>query len=516
MDFIKRTAPTPHVRRGRQIRLEEDDEEEEEQEVERESEKAAAAEVEAKEKANVAEENRKRKNEELKKRMEKLNKDAQSKDSRSYGAEPKQSSQPTSSSIPASKSFSFNSGFAPKKPSPLSQAASNHVPDSPSVSSESSERSNAKTIASPQKVNAWPPASSTIVIDDDDDGEEEQEEAAVPEAPKPKAPLFNFGDNTSSAASKDISTPAPTFNFATKAPESTSASTSKSSTAAPFTFGKPVETPTPKESAAPSIPASASAKPASGRDQVSNAPISTLPKFDFTLDVVLPESSDKPDEATRKSVISESVASLPKFDFGGSSIVESAAPIDAPKNTFSFSAPKPAANTAPPPAFAFKPISSATSAATPVSKDVSETSAEPGSGATSGDESGSASDKNKSALLSGTGEGEEEESSLHEVRCKIWNLSDGKWNDLGIGSLKIKKHKTTSKQRVLVRNEGNGKVTVNFNIMSTFKPTQDKNVVTFLGFDQSGKPTNYRCKIKTEGDAKDLKEALEKSAKDAA
>lgn len=514
LDFIKRTAPTPPARRGRQIRLEEDDDDDEdddeEEEAERESEKAAAAEAEAKEKAKVAEENKKRKNEELKRRMEKLNKDAKSKDSTSDGTEPKSSTQPASS-IPVSKSFSFNSGFAPKKPSPLSQAASNHVPDSPSASSESSERSTARAFASPQNVKAGPPVSSTIVIDEDD------EEAEVVEAPKPKAPLFNFGNANSTSASKGVSAPTPTFNFSTKAPESTSGSTSQPSTSAPFSFGKPVEKQASKESAVPSNSLSATAKTTSDRDEAASAPVSSLPKFDFTLDVVLPESSDKKDESARKSVNSESVESLPKFDFGGSTTAESSAPTETNK-TFSFSVPKPAATSSTPsaPAFSFKPIPSAAAAVSPVGKETSETSAEPGSGATSGDDSASASDKTKSALLSGTGEGEEDENSLHEVRCKIWNLSDGKWNDLGIGALKIKKHKTTSKQRVLVRNEGNGKVTVNFNIMSTFKPTQDKNVVTFLGFDQTGKPTNYRCKIKTEGDAKDLKEALEKSAKEAA
>ncbi|PWN35064.1 uncharacterized protein FA14DRAFT_178445 [Meira miltonrushii] len=510
LDFIKRTAPTPPVRRGRQIRLEEeddDDEEEDEEEAERESEKAAAAEAEEKERAKAAEENKKRKNEELKRRMDKLNKDAKSRDTTSDGAEPKSSTQPTSSSIPISKSFSFNSGFAPKKPSPLSQAASNHVPDSPSASSESSERSIARTIASPQKGTAGPPTSSTIVIEDD-------EEEAEAEAPKPKAPLFNFGSANSSAASKTVSAPTPTLSFSAKAPEPTAASTSQPATSAPFSFGKTVNAEAPT---APTSTTSASVEPTTDRDQAANAPVSSLPKFDFTLDVVLPESSDKKDEAARKSVTSESVESLPKFDFGGSSIAETSASTETAK-TFSFSAPKPAAtgSGASTPTFAFKPTPSVAAAAPAIGKDASETSGEPGSGATSGDDSAGASDKTKSALLAGTGEGEEDENSLHEVRCKIWNLSDGKWNDLGIGALKIKKHKTTSKKRVLVRNEGNGKVTVNFNIMSTFKPTQDKNVVTFLGFDQTGKPTNYRCKIKTEGDAKDLKEALENSAKEAA
>jgi nucleoporin NUP2 len=123
-----------------------------------------------------------------------------------------------------------------------------------------------------------------------------------------------------------------------------------------------------------------------------------------------------------------------------------------------------------------------------------------------------ASEGSVSALLSGKGEGEENEDCLHEVRSKVWTLKEGKWADLGIGLFKIKKNTSDGKKRVLVRNEGNGKVMVNFRLVESFKPIKDKNVVSFLGFDGEGKPANYRCKVKTDDSANELAGALQREA----
>ena len=41
--------------------------------------------------------------------------------------------------------------------------------------------------------------------------------------------------------------------------------------------------------------------------------------------------------------------------------------------------------------------------------------------------------------------------------------------------------------------------------------TQEKNVLTFLGFEDA-KPCNLRCKVKTNDGAQELKEALETHA----
>lgn len=117
-----------------------------------------------------------------------------------------------------------------------------------------------------------------------------------------------------------------------------------------------------------------------------------------------------------------------------------------------------------------------------------------------------------SGLLSGQGEGEEDEETVHSVRGKLWKLTSGSWTDLGIGQIKVKKHLSNSTRRLLVRSEGNGRVTVNFRLLPSFKPMRQANVLTFLGFDEAGQPTNFRCKVKLEQWAEELSDALVKQA----
>ncbi|WFD36353.1 hypothetical protein MCUN1_003232 [Malassezia cuniculi] len=107
-----------------------------------------------------------------------------------------------------------------------------------------------------------------------------------------------------------------------------------------------------------------------------------------------------------------------------------------------------------------------------------------------------------------SGEGEEDEETQHEARVKIWKLAEGKWQDLGVTIFKIKKHKESRKCRVLARNAVNGNVVLNFNLYASLAVSQDKGVLTFLGF-ENAKPLNLRCKLKTAETAQALKAALE-------
>ena len=63
------------------------------------------------------------------------------------------------------------------------------------------------------------------------------------------------------------------------------------------------------------------------------------------------------------------------------------------------------------------------------------------------------------------GEGEEDEVTMHEIRSKVFKMTkdkDGKaqWGDLGVGMLRLKKHKETNARRVLLRNSSTGKITI--------------------------------------------------------
>ena len=109
--------------------------------------------------------------------------------------------------------------------------------------------------------------------------------------------------------------------------------------------------------------------------------------------------------------------------------------------------------------------------------------------------------------LTSQGQGEEGETTSHEVRAKIWRLDGGQWQDMGVCILRIKTSKETSKSRVLARNAVNGNVVLNFALYEGLRVTCEKSVLLFLGF-VDAKPCNLRCKVKTNEAAESLKEAL--------
>lgn len=62
------------------------------------------------------------------------------------------------------------------------------------------------------------------------------------------------------------------------------------------------------------------------------------------------------------------------------------------------------------------------------------------------------------------GAGEEEEETVYTARAKVYKLVKGtessKWADLGVGMLRLKRHKESGARRVLLRNSGTGKITL--------------------------------------------------------
>ncbi|KAI0074658.1 hypothetical protein K474DRAFT_1773855 [Panus rudis PR-1116 ss-1] len=119
------------------------------------------------------------------------------------------------------------------------------------------------------------------------------------------------------------------------------------------------------------------------------------------------------------------------------------------------------------------------------------------------------------------GEGEENEVTTHEIRSKVYKMvkkSDGgqEWGDMGVGVLRLKRHKENDARRVLLRNSSTGKIVINFNIHAGMNPTISKNVVSFLGHDYSeqastpGAPTPFKIRMKTEEQANALKSAIDR------
>ncbi|KAF7968919.1 hypothetical protein HWV62_28854 [Athelia sp. TMB] len=113
------------------------------------------------------------------------------------------------------------------------------------------------------------------------------------------------------------------------------------------------------------------------------------------------------------------------------------------------------------------------------------------------------------------GEGEEDEETTHTTRCKVFKLGkkdDGsqEWRDIGIGNLRLKKHKTTSARRVLCRNSSTGKILINFHIYSGLTPSVSAKIVTFIGHDENGASVTYRLRTQTEQAASELVEAMKR------
>ncbi|KAF9646565.1 hypothetical protein BDM02DRAFT_3118388 [Thelephora ganbajun] len=110
------------------------------------------------------------------------------------------------------------------------------------------------------------------------------------------------------------------------------------------------------------------------------------------------------------------------------------------------------------------------------------------------------------------GEGEEDEETIHSVKAKVYSLNkeEGAWKELGLGVLKVKRHKEAGARRLLLRNSSTGKITINFRIHAAMKPSVTKQVVSLMGHDDKGNGVPYRLRVKTEQAAQELKDVLDK------
>ncbi|PGH07556.1 hypothetical protein AJ79_06226 [Helicocarpus griseus UAMH5409] len=117
-------------------------------------------------------------------------------------------------------------------------------------------------------------------------------------------------------------------------------------------------------------------------------------------------------------------------------------------------------------------------------------------------------------LLRG-GQGEENEDEVFEVRAKAFKLQPPpgeevpKWEVQGVGLLRILKHKTTGRSRVLLRADPSGRVILNSLLVPQIKYTQARTAVQFL-VPKDPKPESWSVRVKKETEAADLAAAMEK------
>jgi len=116
--------------------------------------------------------------------------------------------------------------------------------------------------------------------------------------------------------------------------------------------------------------------------------------------------------------------------------------------------------------------------------------------------------------------GEEEEEVLYSHRAKLFRLVDGEWKERGIGDVKILKHKTSKKIRLLMRREQVLKICLNHalsaSVVSMIKE-KTANSWTWVAQDFSDgelATMTFAIRFKTAEIAKDFKTACEDSVKD--
>ncbi|KAL7752072.1 hypothetical protein RI367_002601 [Sorochytrium milnesiophthora] len=292
---------------------------------------------------------------------------------------------------------------------------------------------------------------------------------------------------------------------------------------------------------APSIASFGSAKPASLPGAFAPAPSaasSDAPKPAFTFPALAPASADA--ASTFKA------APKPSFSFGGgtsgstfvfgapaATAATPAAPAAPPSTTsssgfvfkpsepsaFSFK-PATADTTPPKPAFSFGGLS-ATPAPTFGSTATTASSAaktEPATAEPAGDEDEDAAPKYETnPELTRSGAGEEEEQTVHEVRSSLSVLrhSEGTadWEKLGVGTLKINvpaTGSTSSKPRLLMRLDGNGRVALNTLLKTAVLGKVTGKRVDFAVPTNDGKLMQHAALVKTPDLAKQLHEAIQK------
>ncbi|KAF9186186.1 hypothetical protein BGZ51_002195 [Haplosporangium sp. Z 767] len=116
-------------------------------------------------------------------------------------------------------------------------------------------------------------------------------------------------------------------------------------------------------------------------------------------------------------------------------------------------------------------------------------------------------DDTKSQLLENR-VGEEGETTVFEIRAKLYAFEDGQHKDLGVGQFRVNENTETKKRRMIMRTGGTGIITLNSWVIQGMGPIRDKKSVTVFGI-KDGKPKRYLLRVKEEQSAIDLVKELE-------
>ncbi|KAJ7072070.1 hypothetical protein C8F01DRAFT_226845 [Mycena amicta] len=118
------------------------------------------------------------------------------------------------------------------------------------------------------------------------------------------------------------------------------------------------------------------------------------------------------------------------------------------------------------------------------------------------------------STMDAEGEGEEDEETVQAARIKAFRMKkkdepgDTPWIDMGIGFVRLKKHKETAARRLLLRNSHSGKIQINFALFSGFSATLKSKTLLFVGHDDAANSQTYNLKFKTDADALDFQDCI--------
>ncbi|TCD67857.1 hypothetical protein EIP91_011854 [Steccherinum ochraceum] len=351
------------------------------------------------------------------------------------------------------------------------------------------------------------------------------------ETAEPPKPAFAFGSSATSAPPPSL------FGFGSSSATGSSNPFGSTSSSSPSVFGsnlfgaKPeAEKTTPSSSAGTLFGPGASAfgKPSASSSNSSGFPFGGTSTNSSTNSSTNGESSSLAGGSTAASTpppfpgfgkTAGGTASSPfgnpvGFGFGSPSSTPSVNPFGAASSSSSFSQP-PAINAK------VKEEPSDTPGSSLAGSAVGSEEGTPAPGS-DGDRDPASLLKHATSVHDQDGEGEQDETSEHQVRSKVYKMSkkdDGSqaWTDLGVGLLKVKKHSSTGTRRLLLRNSSTGKIVINFNIYTGMTPSVAKNTVSFVGHDNTeqaavpGSATPFKLRVKTEGEAHELKDALDRA-----
>lgn len=110
------------------------------------------------------------------------------------------------------------------------------------------------------------------------------------------------------------------------------------------------------------------------------------------------------------------------------------------------------------------------------------------------------------------GPGEENEESLFTVRGKVMRFSGSSWADLGIGQIRLYKHKETGAKRIFARNSKSGRIILNFAPFAKMEPKIDDTKAKFMRMTatDNGKLVKILIKLKEESEAAEFVAVLQK------